>query len=82
MSPSFEVAHPGERNEDEPRVEPCVECIPITVSRGDKCQLFIIGLQETKNMALALSFQPTLRLFFPEKRRHKRALELTGVVVV
>ena len=33
-------------------------------------------------MALALSFQPTLRLSFPEKRRHKRALELTGVMVM
>jgi hypothetical protein len=38
--------------------------------------------QETQIMALALSPQPTLRLFLPEKRRHKRALELTGVVVV
>jgi hypothetical protein len=32
-------------------------------------------------MALALSLQPTLRLSFPEKRRHKLALELTGVMV-
>jgi hypothetical protein len=46
-----------------------------------KCHFFI-GLQETQIMALALSPQPTLRLFLPEKRRHKRALELTGVVVV
>ena len=32
-------------------------------------------------MALALFFQPTLRLFFPEIRCHKRFLELTGMCV-
>lgn len=37
------------------------------------------GLQETVIMALTLSPQPTLRLVLPEKRRHRRALELGGV---
>lgn len=43
--------------------------------------LFFISLQETQSMALALFFQPTLRLFFPEIRCHKRFLELTGMCV-
>jgi hypothetical protein len=81
MPPIFKFGHPGDRYEDEPRVEPCMECNPIIV-RWLLNVTFFIGLQETQIMALALSPQPTLRLFLPEKRRHKRALELTGVVLV
>jgi hypothetical protein len=77
MSPMFKFGHPGDRYEDEPRVEPCVESNYSKVVV--KWHIFI-GLQETVIMALALFLQLTLRLVLPEKRRHKRALELTGVV--
>lgn len=57
-------------------------CIPITVRWVvTKTELFFFYLQETKNMALALSHQPTLRLVLPEKRCQKRFTEVGAVSV-